>query len=49
MYQEAKDQPVARVGGKLRGLDHASAMGRLTTLGLVLQALAEGYGITEAS
>jgi hypothetical protein len=47
MYQQAKARPVQRDRGKLRGLDHASAMGRLTTLGLVLQSLAEGYGLQE--
>jgi len=49
MYVEAKARPVVREGreAKLRGLDHASAMGRLTALGLVLQALAAGYGIQE--
>lgn len=47
MYQVAKAQPVSRDRGKLRGLDHASAMGRLTTLGLVIKSLAAGYGIQE--
>jgi hypothetical protein len=49
MYQQAKARPVCREGreARLRGLDHASAMGRLTTLGLALQVLAEGYGLTE--
>lgn len=49
MYVQAKQQPVAESvpHSKGRGLDHASAMGRLTTLGLVLQALAQGYGLTE--
>lgn len=49
MYREAKARPVVREGreAKLRGLDHASAMGRLTTLGLVVQALARGYGVED--
>lgn len=49
MYVEAKERPVVREGreAKLRGLDHASAMGRLTTLGLVVQALARGYGVED--
>ena len=46
MYQEAKAQPVVRGGG---GLDHASAMGRLTTLGLVVQALAVGHGVEDGN
>lgn len=51
MYGQAKDQPVAESvrHSKGRGLDHASAMGRLTTLGLVLQALARGLGVEEQS
>jgi hypothetical protein len=49
MYVQAKDQPVAESvrHSKGRGLDHASAMGRLTTLGLVLQVLARGLGVEE--
>lgn len=49
MYRKAKAQPVRREGreARLRGLDHASAMGRLTTLGLVLQTIARGYGIED--
>jgi hypothetical protein len=49
MYVHAKQQPVAESvpHSKGRGLDHASAMGRLTTLGLVLEVLAVGLGVVE--
>jgi hypothetical protein len=49
MYVQAKAQPVAESvpHSKGRGLDHASAMGRLTALGLGLQSLARGLGVED--